>query len=154
MKKIIDSRNLFGATVKTDLKELAVAYKGLMKEHHPDKFTDEERKHEAEETSKHVIDAYHFLVSIHPETHAKAAEEYDRVTRTCGIDEFHYKSQTLHITFVDGSVHEYFDVPVKVYNKFLNTEPRSRFARRHIFHTYVHRQVKKARTPEPSGTGS
>lgn len=153
MKKIIDSRALFGATVRTDLKDLALAYKRLMKEHHPDRFTDEARKQEAEETSKHVIDAYHFLVSIHPETHARDAEEYERVTRTCGIDDFHYKSQTLHITFVDGSAYEYFDVPVKVYNKFLNTEPRSRFARRHIFHTYVFRQVKKPTTP-PASTGA
>ncbi|MEP7045384.1 MAG: hypothetical protein ABI949_01825 [Ilumatobacteraceae bacterium] len=39
---------------------------------------------------------------------------------------------------------EYYDVPNNVYNKFLNTEPRSRFARRHIFHTFVRRQVKKS----------
>ncbi|MEO8588403.1 MAG: KTSC domain-containing protein [Flavobacteriales bacterium] len=144
MKKIIDSRKLFGANVKTDLKELASAYKGLMKTHHPDKFHDNpELKLQAEETSKHIIDAYHFLVSIHPETHAQATEEYERVTGTLGIDEFHYKSQTLHITFVDGSAYEYYDVPNNVYNKFLNTEPRSRFARRHIFHTFVRRQVKK-----------
>jgi hypothetical protein len=50
----------------------------------------------------------------------------------------------LHISFVDGQAFEYFGVPPKVYNKFLNTEPRSRFARRHIFHSYVRRQVKKS----------
>ncbi len=144
MKKIIDSRKLFGTTAKSDLKELSVAYKGLMKAHHPDKFQDPAERENAEGMSKHIIEAYHFLVSIHPETHAQAAEEYERVTSSLGIDEFHYKSQTLHITFVDGSAYEYYDVPSNVYNKFLNTEPRSRFARRHIFHTFVHRQVKKA----------
>lgn len=144
MKKIIDSRRLLGATMKTDLKELAVLYKKLMKEHHPDRHpTDEARRHEAEEMSKHVIESYHFLVSIHPETHAQNAEAYER-TIAQPITDWHYKSQTLHVSFADGSAREYFGVPQNVYNKFVNNDANSRFARRHIFHSYAHRQVKKA----------
>ena len=76
MKKINDSRKLIGATSATALKELNTLYKGLMKTHHPDRFpNDEEKRHEAEELSKHLIDAYKFLESIHPETHAVNAED-------------------------------------------------------------------------------
>ena len=53
-----------------------------MKTHHPDRFQDEGERHKAEEISKHVIDAYHFLVSIHPETHATNKEDFER-TATC-----------------------------------------------------------------------
>ena len=56
-KKILDSRKLLGSTVKTDLKELNNLYKGLMKKHHPDRYQDEGERHQAEETSKHIIDA-------------------------------------------------------------------------------------------------
>ncbi|MFT3884545.1 MAG: KTSC domain-containing protein [Flavobacteriales bacterium] len=144
MKKILDSRRLLGATAKTDLKELGLLYKKLMKEHHPDRFAnDEARRHEAEETSKHVIDAYHFLVSIHPETHAQSAEEFERTIAT-PITNWHYKSQTLHVDFGDGCAFEFYGVPQNVYNKFVNNDGNSRFARRHIFHTYIRRQVKKA----------
>jgi curved DNA-binding protein CbpA len=147
MKKILDSRRLLGATVKTDLKELNLLYKKLMKEHHPDRFpTDEARRHEAEETSKHVIDAYHFLVSIHPDTHAQNSAAYEATIATPIID-WHFKSQTLHVNFGDGSAFEFYGVPQNVYNKFVNNDGNSRFARRHIFHTYTRRQVKKPNEP-------
>lgn len=144
MKKIIDSRNLLGASPKSDLKELGLLYKALMKAHHPDKFQDEGERQQAEDTSKHIIDAYHFLVSIHPDTHALNKEEYDQLTATKAITDFHYKAQTLHATFADGSVYEYYSVPVKVYNKFVNNDGNLRFARRHILHSYTYRRIKKA----------
>lgn len=141
MKKIIDSRRLLGATAKSDLNELSKLYKTLMKTHHPDRFTDEAERLNAEETSKHVIEAYHFLVSISRETHAKNEEEYERTISTSPIKDWHYKAQTLHVTFGDGSIHEYFSVPSNVYNKFINTDANPRFARRHIFNSFTRRRI-------------
>jgi DnaJ-class molecular chaperone len=143
-KKILDSRKLLSATVKTDLKELNVLYKGLMKKHHPDRFTDEVERTQAEETSKHIIDAYHFLVSIHPETHATNKEEFERTATTSVISDWRYKSMTLHLIFGDGSEYEYFGVPQNVYNKFVNNNGNLRFARRHILGAFNFRRVKKA----------
>ena len=143
-KKILDSRKLLSATVKTDLKELNVLYKGLMKKHHPDRFIDEAERTQAEETSKHIIDAYHFLVSIHPDTHALNKEDYAVTASTSAITDYHYKAQTLHLTFADSSVYEYFSVPINVYNKFVKNDANLRFARRHILHSFTYRRIKKA----------
>lgn len=147
MKKILDSRKLLGATAKTDLKELALLYKGLMKTHHPDRFQDEAQRQQAEETSKHIIDAYQFLVSIAPETHAQNAEQYERTITGSAITDFHYKAQTLNVTFADGSVYDYFGVPANVYNKFVNNDANLRFARRHICQAFTRRMVKKPTAP-------
>ncbi len=149
MKKINDSRKLIGATSATPLKELNTLYKGLMKTHHPDRFpNDEEKRHEAEEFSKHLIDAYKFLESIHAETHEKDLEGFEK-TVSSTITNWHYKSLTLHVTFGDGSTYEFYGVPQKTYNKFVNTDGNTRFAKRHIFESFVHRKVTGATQPAP-----
>jgi DnaJ-class molecular chaperone len=69
MKKIVDYRKLLGVTKEAELQELKTVYRSLMKTWHPDKFNDNaDLKLEAEEKSKTIIEAYHFLVSIAPET--------------------------------------------------------------------------------------
>ena len=144
MNRIINYKKLFEINEEIDLGKLKIAYRNLMKEWHPDKFTEnDERKDEAETKSKRIIEAYHFLVSISPETHALNAEEYAITTTTCGIDDFSYKGQNLKITFQNGSVYEYFGVPKNVYTKLVNTPTISRFSRRHIFHSYMYRNVSK-----------
>lgn len=100
MKRITDYRKLFNITADTDLKHLKLVYRNLMKEWHPDKFQKgDELFAEAEVKSKTIIEAYHFLVSISPETHAHHAEAYALTTNTLGIDDFVYKGQTLKVTF-------------------------------------------------------
>lgn len=150
-KKILDSRKLLGATVKTDLKELNNLYKGLMKKHHPDRFQVEAERQQAEEASKHIIDAYHFLVSIHPETHAANREDFERTATTSVISDWRYKAMTLHLFFGDGSEYEYFSVPQNVYNKFVNNSGNLRFARRHILGAFPYRRLKKANEKNPEG---
>lgn len=141
MKKINDSRKLLGATSATSLKDLNTLYKGLMKSHHPDRHpNDEVKRQEAEEFSKHLIDAYKFLESIHPETHAKDSESFEK-TVASNIANWHYRSLTLHITFGDGSNYEFYGVPQKVYNKFVGVDGNTRFARRHIFEVFTHRKA-------------
>ena len=144
MKKISDSRKLLGATSAHTLKELNTLYKGLMKTHHPDRHQDEALKQQAEAMSQHVIEAYKFLESIHPETHAANAEEFEK-TIASNIGNWHYQHMTLHITFGDGSAYEFYSVDPKTYNKFVNTDGNTRFARRHIFGSFTHRKVSGAK---------
>jgi curved DNA-binding protein CbpA len=144
MRKIVDYRKLLGVDKAADLKELKTVYRNFMKDWHPDKFQNDDEKLHAEEKSKAFIEAYHFLVSVAPETHAAELEEYTSIVTSSRIRDFQYKSQTLLINFLDGSSYEYFDVPKNVYNKFLNGETPDRFARRHIYHSFVYRKVSKA----------
>lgn len=144
MKKIVDYRKLLGVTKTTTLNELKTIYRNFMKDHHPDKFNDnDEFKKEAEAKSKTIIEAYHFLVSISAETHAINAEEYTNTINTAGIADFEYKSQTLLISFSDGSSYEYFDVPATIYHKLVNAPAQARFARRHICNEFVYRKATK-----------
>ena len=76
MKRITEFRKLYGAERSTTLAELKNAYRKLVKEYHPDKFQEEVKKLEAEEVSKKVIEGYHFLVSISPETAASNKDKY------------------------------------------------------------------------------
>jgi len=144
MKKIIDYRKLLGVNKDAELQELKTVYRSLMKEWHPDKFQESaESKLEAEEKSKTIIEAYHFLVSIAPETLNQSIEDYTTTTANSGILDFEYKSQVLKIYFSDDNVYEYFDVPKEVYRKLINADSPGRFARRHIFNNYVYRSVNK-----------
>lgn len=144
MKRIIEYRKLLGVDKAAQLKDLKTIYRNFMKDWHPDKFQDNDAKLEAEEKSKKFIEAYHFLVSIAPETHAQELEEYTAVITASRIRDFQYKNQNLQVNFIDGSVYEYIGVPKNVFNKFLNTDTPDRFARRHIYHSFVYRKVSKA----------
>lgn len=143
MKKIIDYRKLFGVTDDAGLQELKTIYRGLMKNWHPDKFQDsDESRTAAEEKSKEIIEAYHFLVSIAPETKEKTAPEY-ALTIASAILDFQYKAQTLTINFADGNEYEYFGLPKNVYVKFINADSPGRFFRRHISNAYLYRSTSR-----------
>ncbi|MBI3219062.1 MAG: KTSC domain-containing protein [Bacteroidetes bacterium] len=145
MKRIVEARKLLGVDKDIDLKELKSIYRTFMKDWHPDKFHDNPQgKLEAEEKSKNFIEAYHLLVSIAPETHALQAEQYTNSITTSRIADFQYKSQTLQINFVDGSCYEYFGLPKNIYQKLVNSDTPDRFARRHIYHSYIYRKAGKA----------
>jgi curved DNA-binding protein CbpA len=144
MKKIVDYRKLLNVNEAAELQELKTIYRSLMKTCHPDKFQDSpESKLEAEEKSKTIIEAYHFLVSIAPETRDQSLAEYTTTTTTSNIADFNYKSQVLIVSFLDGNEYEYFDVPKEVYRKFINADSPGRFARRHIFNNYVYRSTSR-----------
>lgn len=144
MKKVGDYRKLLGVTKATELKEIKSIYRGLMKDWHPDKFSDDAAKQlEAEEKSKEIIEAYNFLLSIAPETLAHSIEEYIQTTTLSNIQDFQYKDQILRIDFFDGSGYEYFDVPRAMYIKLVNADSPGRFARRHIFNVFPYRNVSK-----------
>ncbi|MFY0255961.1 KTSC domain-containing protein [Chitinophaga sp. 30R24] len=145
MKRITEHRKLLGVDKEANLKELKSVYRNLMKEFHPDKFQDnEEERLVAEEKSKKVIEAYHFLVSIAPETIEQALPEYTATVSTSQILHYSYEKQILQLNFVDGSSYEYFGVPKTLYIKLCNSDVPGRFCRRHIYHEFVYRKVSKA----------
>jgi hypothetical protein len=114
-----------------------------MKTWHPDRFQDEAEKLEAEDKSKTMIEAYHFLVSIAPETLAQTIADYTLTTTSAAIEDFDYQRQVLTVNFTDGNTYEYFDVPKAVYVKFINADSPGRFARRHIFSNYLYRSTSR-----------
>jgi curved DNA-binding protein CbpA len=144
MKRINEYKKLFSVEKDIDLKILKNTYRGLVKQWHPDKFLEgDAQKEEAELKSRQIIDGYHFLVSIAPETKAANLEEYTKLTNESGILDFQHKGLLLEITFLDGSTYEYFGVPKTIYVKLINSPKQYRFAKRSIFNSYTYRKSKK-----------
>lgn len=144
MKRINEYKKLFQIEKDFDLKQLKTTYRNLVKEWHPDKFmTGDERGEEAEEKSRVIIDAYHFLVSIAPETKAANLEEYNKTTSEAGIADFQHKGNVLEISFTDGTTYEYFGVNKPLFMKFVNSDRQFRFAKRNIFNSFLYRKSKK-----------
>ena len=142
MKKINEYRSLLNVDKTVDLKELKTIYRNSMKECHPDKFQgDDEGLHEAEAKSKLVIEAYHFLVSINPETIKQNLPEYNETIANSTIIDFQYLNSRLQVSFSNGSVYEYISVPRLIYVKMVNAESSARFAKRHIFSAFPYRKV-------------
>ena len=136
VKRINDYKKLFQVENEIDLKELKKSYRSLVKEWHPDKFSqDDPKAAEAEVKSTEIIDGYHFLVSIAPETRDANIEEYTATLGTSGISDFQHKRQVLEVTFLDGTTYEYFGVSSKLYGKMVNSDKIFRFAKRNIFNS-------------------
>lgn len=143
MKKIVEYRKLLDVTKTATLKELKTIYRDSMKDSHPDKFTNDSDRLIAEEQSKEIIAAYHFLVSIAPETLEKDSVEYTKTTSTSNIQDFYFENNVLYVSFLDGNQFEYFGIPKPIYIKMVNAESPSRFARRHIYNNYIYRSSSK-----------
>ncbi|MFT7055783.1 MAG: DnaJ-class molecular chaperone [Roseivirga sp.] len=145
MKRVNEYKKLFNVEGDLDLKVLKATYRSLVKEWHPDKFqAGHEMAIEAEQMSTKIIDAYHFLVSIAPETHEKNKEEYQETIDKGGITNIQHKGLVLEITFIDGTTFECFGVPKNIYLKLMNSDKQIRFAKRKIFGPYLFRKSKKA----------
>ena len=145
MKRINEYKKLFGVEKEIELKSLKTSYRNLVKEWHPDKFQEgDELQEEAELNSRKIIDGYHFLVSIAPETKAANLEEYTETINEIGIADFQHKGMVLEITYLDGNTYEYFGVDRKMYQKMVNSDKLNRFAKRSIYPNYLYRKSKKA----------
>jgi molecular chaperone HscB len=143
MKRINQYKKLFKVEGAIDLKELKTTYRGLVKEWHPDKFQDEEKIKEAGIVSQEIIDGYHFLVSIAPETKESNLAEYAATIAESKIVDFQHKSMLLEITFENGATYEFFGVNKGLFIKFVNTDTRQNFAKRKIFNSFTYRKSKK-----------
>ena len=142
MKKINEYRTLLEVDRSVTLKDLKTIYRNSMKECHPDKFSnDPEGLKVAEIQSQKVIEAYHFLVSINPETIKNGKPEYDETCANATITDYKYENIRLLVTFSNGSVYEYISVPKATYIKMVNAESPGRFAKRHIFNAFPYRKV-------------
>lgn len=145
MRKVIEYRKLLGVDKAVTLSELKSLYRNFMKEYHPDKIQDDElQKLDAEEKSKCIIEAYHFLVSIAPETIAANLSDYLNTTTNSNIADIQYAVKRLRIDFTDGSAYEYFGVPENTYVKLVNADSQGRFARRHIYMSFLYRNIAKS----------
>jgi DnaJ-class molecular chaperone len=144
MKRINEYKKLFNVEKDIDLKELKSTYRNLVKEWHPDKFqANDEKAAEAEIKSKQIIDGYHFLVSIAPETKAANLDEYNETINTPIID-WQHKGMLLEITFSDGNTYEFFGVNKALYVKLCQSDKLTRFAKRNIFNSFTYRKIKKS----------
>ena len=145
MKRINEYKKLFGVEKEIELASLKKTYRDLVKAWHPDKFQNgDPLQIEAEIQSRRIIDGYHFLVSIAPETIASNLENYTTTINNAGIADFKHKGLLLEITFHDGSTYEYFGVTRQVYLKMINTDKLNRFAKRTIYPKYLYRKTKKS----------
>jgi hypothetical protein len=144
MRKIVEYRKLLGVDKDVTVSELKSLYRNFMKEYHPDKIQDNEQlKEEAEDKSKRIIEAYHFLVSIAPETIEATREDYTNTTTNSHIADITYTGKRLRIDFQDGTGYEYYGVPENTYVKLINADSQGRFARRHIYTSFLYRNVNK-----------
>lgn len=142
MKKIVEYRKLLNVDKTAELKDLKTIYRNAMKEAHPDKFQgDDSGLAAAEEKSKSIIEAYHFLVSINPETVKQNMPEYLDTIAKATITDYVYVDSRLKITFSNGSVYEYISVPKATYVKMVNAESPGRFAKRHILNAFTWRKT-------------
>ena len=134
---------MFGVEGALELKQLKKQYRNLVKEWHPDKFPNGgEKAAEAEAMSRRVIEGYHFLVSMAPETKEAQKEEYAELTTKSGIQDLQHKGMLLEITFLNGDTYEYFGVNGQLFNKFLNADNQYRFAKRKVFNAFPYRKAK------------
>ena len=102
MKRIKEYKTLFNVESALDLKDLKKTYRNLVKQWHPDKFQDDDaRKEEAEFMGQKVIDGYHFLVSMAPETKEKNLPAYNKTIDDCGIENYKHKGLLLEISFTN-----------------------------------------------------
>lgn len=148
MKRINEYKKLFGVEKEIELNTLKKTYRDLVKVWHPDKFQNgDDLQAEAEIQSRRIIDGYHFLVSIAPETLASNLESYTESINNSGIADYHHKGLLLEITFLDGSTYEYFGVTKQIYHKMINSDKLNRFAKRTIYPNYLYRKTKKSLEP-------
>ena len=144
MKRINEYKKLFGVEDKIELKALKNSYRNLVKKWHPDKFQDgDQLKEEAELKSRKIIDGYHFLVSMAPETKALNLKSYTDTITNSTIADYIHKGLLLEITYTDGSSYEYFGVTKQVYIKMNNSPKISRFAKRSIYTKFPYRMTKR-----------
>lgn len=144
MKRISEYKKLFGIENDMSLKTLKTTYRNLVKEWHPDKFqAGDEKGIEAELKSRQIIDAYHFLVSISPETKAANLDSFNE-TICAPIIDWQHKGMVLEITFLDGETYEFFGLNKALYIKLCQADKLTRFAKRNIFNNFLYRKIKKS----------
>lgn len=144
MKRVNEYKKLFEVEGELDLATLKSSYRKLVKKWHPDRFQEgDEKAEEAKLMGQKVIDAYHFLVSIAPETREANKEEYT-ASIDSGIENFKHKGLLFTVDFCDGNTYEYFGVSKGVYTKICNSDKQVRLAKRTVFNSFLYRKANKS----------
>ncbi len=145
MRKVAHYRSLLGVDKDAKLAQLKSIYRSSMKEWHPDRFHgNPQGQAEAEEKSREVIEAYHFLVSINPETLALELPGYRATIANATLLDYQYDAARLKVFFSDSSVYEFLSVPKATYVKMINADSPGRFAKRHIYGNFPYRKISNA----------
>lgn len=55
---------------------------------------------------------------------------------------YHTDAKTLSVTFQNGSIYEYYDVPWEVFTKLRRSESQGKFLNTHINKEYKYKKVK------------
>ncbi len=144
MKRINEYKKLFNVEKEIDLRQLKTSYRNLVKEWHPDRFQKgDDLAIEAELKSRQIIDGYHFLVSIAPETIHANLDTFNETISSPIID-WQHKGMVLEVTFLNDNTYEFFGVNKALFIKFCQADKLTRFAKRNIFNTYTYRKIKKS----------
>lgn len=143
MRRINEYKKLYKVEKAIDLKEIKSTYRNFVKEWHPDKFQDPQKKIEAEKITIKIIEAYHFLVSIAPQTREKNLEEYTETITNSRVINYQHKGNLLEVNFADGNTYEYFGVNRTKFIKFINAKSINNFGKRHIFKSFLYRKAKR-----------
>ena len=144
MKRINEYKKMFGVEKEIDLKLLKRSYRDLVKQWHPDKFQEGDAlQQEAELQSRKIIDGYHFLVSMAPETKEKNLPEYTETITNSAISDYQHKGLLLEITFTDGNTYEYFGITKPIFMKMMHAGNLNRFAKRNIYPKFTYRKSKR-----------
>ena len=144
MKRIGESKKLFNVEGPIELAAIKKTYRTLVKEWHPDKFQEgDEKAIAAEEKSRQIIEAYHFLISIAPETKAAKLSEYNAMLAESSVADFQHERQVMEVTFKNGTTYEYFGVSKKLFDQLNNSPTPFRFAKRKVFHSFLYRRSTK-----------
>lgn len=143
MRRINEYKKLYKVENAIDLKEIKTTYRNFVKEWHPDKFQDPEKRLEAEAVTTKIIDAYHFLVSIAPETLEKNLAAYTETITNARVLNYYHKGMVLEVNFTDGNTYEYFGVNRKKFINFINAKSINNFGKRHIYKSFLYRKAKR-----------
>ncbi|MBL7965197.1 MAG: DnaJ domain-containing protein [Flavobacteriales bacterium] len=147
MANLAESRRLLDVPPGISLKELSVAYKNLMKRHHPDRFQEEAERAEAEAMSTRIIAAYKLLESVHPETMAAREQELE-ADLASQVGNWRFEKSTLTLILGNGSEYAFIGVDRGAYNKFVGSNGAARFVRRNLMGRFSFRRVTAARVEE------
>ena len=134
---------VFGLTLYSTKKDIQKAYHKLIKEWHPDKFSNDKQKCiEATEKSKIINDAYYNLKAFIP---VETLGYVERIrVKSSNIHSIYYdkRNMILQIQYHRGGIYEYYGVPEYVFNEFLLAESKGKYAIKNICYKFKYKRVE------------
>lgn len=154
--------DILGVSRQSTKEEIKKAYRKQSMLWHPDKFfNDKDEWVKAHQRFIKISEAYNLLQNYEPrkpktvpkedKTNYKAAQkggrkraEINRVkVKSSNIYAIGYDNEIkiLQIEFLDKSIYQYYEVPENIYNDFMQSESKGKFAHKYILFQYRYEQV-------------